>query len=93
MRAYRTSIDSDNILRYDINGNPLGVFATNFPFGEQLVPAANGNILVTDFTRNVIAELDPNGVEIRALTGVGRSLRLLRARQRERSHLERQRRL
>ena len=66
-----TSIDSDNILRYDINGNPLGVFAAGFPFGEQMYQAANGNILVADFTRNVIAELDPSGAEIRALTGVG----------------------
>jgi hypothetical protein len=65
-----TSIDSDNILRYDINGAPLGVFAAGFPFGEQMVQAQNGNILVSDFSRNAIVELNPAGGEVRVLTGV-----------------------
>ncbi len=65
-----TSTGSNDILRYDINGNPLGVFASNFPFSEQMYQAANGNILVAEFTRNVIVELRPDGTEINALPGV-----------------------
>ena len=65
------SIDSDNILRYDLSGTPLGVFATNIPFGEQMCIAQNGNILVAEFTRNAIIELTPAGAEIAALAVSG----------------------
>lgn len=65
-----TSINTDNILRYDITGAPLGVFATNILFGEQMCQAANGNILVADFSRNAIIELLPDGTEFAELPGV-----------------------
>jgi hypothetical protein len=65
------SIDSDNILRYDLTGAPLGVFATNIPFGEQMCIAQNGNILVAEFTRNAIIELTPAGAEVAALAVSG----------------------
>jgi hypothetical protein len=61
------SIDSDNILRYDLTGAPLGVFATNILFGEQMCIAQNGNVLVADFSRNAIIELTSAGAEVAAL--------------------------
>ncbi len=64
------SINSDNILRYDIDGNPLGVFASNVPFGEQIIQAANGNVICADFTRGALLEFLPDGTEIAALSGV-----------------------
>jgi hypothetical protein len=62
-----TSINSDNILRYDTSGVFLDVFATNIPFGEQMYQAANGNILVADFSRSAIIELLPDGTEFAEL--------------------------
>jgi hypothetical protein len=65
-----TSINSDEILRYDLAGAFLGVFATNILFGEQLFETRSGNILVADFSRNAVIELTAAGAEIASLGGV-----------------------
>jgi len=44
-----SSINTDQILRYDLNGAFLGVFAAINNFPEQLAQAANGNVLVANF--------------------------------------------
>lgn len=43
-------ITSDNIIRYDFTGNPLGVFSPVDNFPEQVAEAGNGNILVGNFS-------------------------------------------
>jgi hypothetical protein len=64
------SINSDDILRFGLDGTPLGVFAANMPFGEQMAMASNGNVLCADFTRDEIVEFLPDGTEIGAYPGV-----------------------
>ena len=63
-----TSINSDNVLRYDSTGASLGVFAPAVSFGEQINGAGNGNVLVANFsTPNTgVMEFTPAG----ALVGV-----------------------
>jgi hypothetical protein len=43
------SIDSDNVLRFDLAGAPLGVFAATNNFPEQIAEAGNSNVLVANF--------------------------------------------
>jgi hypothetical protein len=43
------SIDSDNVLRFDLTGAPLGVFAAVSNFPEQISEAGNSNVLVSNF--------------------------------------------
>jgi subtilisin-like proprotein convertase family protein len=63
-----TSINSDNVLRYDSTGAPLGVFAAAVSFGEQINGAGNGNVLVANFStpNSGVMEFTPAG----ALVGV-----------------------
>jgi len=63
-----TSINSDNVLRYDSTGAPLGVFAPAVSFGEQINGAGNGNVLVANFStpNSGVMEFTPAG----ALVGV-----------------------
>jgi len=44
------SIDTDDVRRFDSAGAPLGVFASAVSFGEQVNGAANGNVLVANFS-------------------------------------------
>ncbi|MCU0292252.1 MAG: hypothetical protein MUF10_09740 [Thermoanaerobaculaceae bacterium] len=62
------SIDSDNVLRYDLTGASLGVLATTNNFPEQIAEAGNGNVLVGNFsgTQEGVIELTSAG----ALVGV-----------------------
>ncbi|MGD8393851.1 MAG: hypothetical protein PVF43_00085 [Candidatus Eiseniibacteriota bacterium] len=64
------SINTDNILRYALDGTPLGVFTSGLPFVEQMALAANGNVLATDFTDDVIYEFLPDGTQVGAYPGV-----------------------
>ena len=58
-----SSIDSDNILRFDLGGAPLGVFAGANNFPEQIAEAANNNVLVANFggTQEGVIEYTPAG--------------------------------
>ena len=62
------SIDSDNVLRFDLAGAPLGVFAGTNNFPEQITEAANSNVLVANFggTQEGVIEFTAAG----ALVGV-----------------------
>jgi len=62
------SIDSDNVLRFDLAGAPLGVFAGTNNFPEQINKAANSNVLVANFggTQEGVIEFTAAG----ALVGV-----------------------
>ncbi len=44
-----SSINTDQILRYDLAGGFLGVFAAVNNFPQQIAEAANGNVLVANF--------------------------------------------
>jgi hypothetical protein len=44
------SINTDNVLRFDLTGAPLGVFAGSVSFGEQVAGASNSNVLVANFS-------------------------------------------
>jgi hypothetical protein len=59
-----SSINTDQILRYDLTGALLGVFATVNNFPQQIAEAANGNVLVANFggTQEGIVEFTPAGV-------------------------------
>lgn len=58
------SIDSDNVLRFDLAGAPLGVFAGTNNFPEQISEATNSNVLVANFggTQEGVIEFTPAGV-------------------------------
>ena len=58
------SIDSDNVLRFDLAGAPLGVFAGTNNFPEQIAEAVNSNVLVANFggTQEGVIEFTPAGV-------------------------------
>ena len=62
------SITTDNVLRFDSTGAPLGVFAPAVSFGEQVNIAGNGNVLVANFSapNSGVMEFTPAG----ALVGV-----------------------
>ncbi len=58
------SIDSDNLIRYDLAGTGLGEFAQVVTFPEQIAEAANGNVLVANFSNSTtegVIEFGPNG--------------------------------
>jgi hypothetical protein len=59
-----SSINTDQILRYDLAGAFLGVFTAVNNFPEQLAEAANGNVLVANFggTEEGIVEYTAAGV-------------------------------
>jgi hypothetical protein len=59
-----SSINTDQIMRYDLTGAFLGVFASINNFPEQLAAAANGNVLVANFggTEEGIVEYTAAGV-------------------------------
>jgi hypothetical protein len=44
-----TSINSDNVLRYDLNGAFLNIFAATNNFPQQIAEASNGNVLIANF--------------------------------------------
>jgi len=57
------SINSDNVLRFDSSGAPLGVFASAVSFGEQVSGASNGNVLIANFStpNSGVMEFTPAG--------------------------------
>ena len=59
-----SSINTDQILRYDLTGAFLGVFTAINNFPEQIAQAANGNVLVANFggTEEGIVEYTAAGV-------------------------------
>jgi hypothetical protein len=59
-----SSINTDQILRYDLTGAFLGVFTAINNFPEQLAEAGNGNVLVANFggTEEGIVEYTAAGV-------------------------------
>jgi predicted extracellular nuclease len=60
------SIDSDNVLRFDLAGAPLGLFAGTNNFPEQIAEAGNSNVLVANFggTQEGVMEFTPAGVVV-----------------------------
>ncbi len=59
-------IDSDNVLRFDLAGAPLGLFAGTNNFPEQIAEAGNSNVLVANFggTQEGVIEFTPAGVVV-----------------------------
>ena len=57
------SIDSDNLLRFDLAGAPLGVFAGVNNFPEQVTEAGNNNVLAANFggTQEGVVEFTSTG--------------------------------
>ena len=57
------SIDSDNVLRFDLAGAPLGVFAGVNNFPEQIAEAGNSNVLAANFggTQEGVVEFTSTG--------------------------------
>lgn len=53
---------NDDIHRYDLSGNSLGVFhnSTSLNFAEQMDYSLAGDILVAAFSSNQVVRLDPN---------------------------------
>jgi predicted extracellular nuclease len=58
------SIDSDNVLRFDLAGAPLGLFAGTNNFPEQIAETSTSNVLVANFggTQEGVIEFTPAGV-------------------------------
>lgn len=63
---------SDNVARYDLNGNYLGVFAPVNNFPEQLYETANGNIIVANFsgTASGLLVFNSTGAQLNNFTTV-----------------------
>ncbi len=62
---------SNDIYRYDHNGQPLSVWQNEINFPQQLYRQANGNVLAAAFlSPNGVWELDPNGTQVARYTGV-----------------------
>lgn len=59
-----SSINTDQVLRYDLSGSFLGVFASVNNFPQQIAEASNGNVLVANFggTQEGIVEFTSAGV-------------------------------
>ena len=59
----------DVLLRFDLTGQRLGVFAKlpSFRFVEQLARRLNGNVLAADTFGNAVHEFDPDGTWLRAI--------------------------
>ncbi len=57
-----SSSANDDIHRFGLDGTPLGTFhnSTSLNFAEQMVYAANGDVLVAGFSTNNIARLNAN---------------------------------
>jgi hypothetical protein len=63
---------SDNIARYDLSGNYLGLFASINNFPEQIYETSNGNIIVANFggTTNGLVVLNSTGTQVNNFTNV-----------------------
>ena len=66
------SINTDNVLRYDVAGAPLGVFAPSISFGQQVAEAGNSNVLVSNFStpNSGVLEYTPAGALVGVYSGV-----------------------
>ncbi|MFZ1519289.1 MAG: T9SS type A sorting domain-containing protein [Ignavibacteriaceae bacterium] len=65
-------INSDAVHRYDLAGNPLGIFASGISFPEQIAFYPNGNVLVVNFStpNSGVILFDSVGTQISVFTGV-----------------------
>jgi hypothetical protein len=69
-----SSAGNDDIHRFSLTGTPLGTFhnTTSLNFGEQMVHATNGDVLVAGFSTNNVVRLDPTtGALISSFTASG----------------------
>ena len=68
-----SSINTDQILRYDLAGAFLGAFASVNNFPQQIAEAANGNILVANFggTQEGVVELTSAGAFVAVYNPAG----------------------
>ena len=65
------SIDTDNVIRYDLDGTFLDIFAGGIPFGEQIFEMANSDVAVANFSgTNGVSVYDASGSLLRNLAGV-----------------------
>ena len=66
-----TGGSSNNIARYDLNGNFLNHFASSIAFAEQLHALGNGNVIVANFSLPTgLRVLDSTGTELNFFTAV-----------------------
>ncbi|RMF56604.1 MAG: choice-of-anchor D domain-containing protein [Calditrichaeota bacterium] len=66
-----TGISSDNIIRYDLDGNFLSVFAPVNSFPEQVVEIANGEVAVGNFSgQSGVVIFSADGTLLDILSGV-----------------------
>ncbi len=65
-------INSDAVHRYDLSGNPLGIFASGISFPEQIEFLPNGNVLVVNFStpNSGIIVYDSIGTQLSVLSGI-----------------------
>jgi hypothetical protein len=62
---------SDNIVRYDLNGNYLGIFVASINFPEQIYQASSGDILAAGFSPpSGLYVYDANGVQTNFFTAI-----------------------
>jgi outer membrane protein assembly factor BamB len=69
-----SSSGNDDVHRFSLTGTPLGTFhnTTSLNFGEQMVHATNGDVLVGGFSTNNVVRLDPTtGVLISSFAASG----------------------
>lgn len=67
-----SSEDSNEILRFGLDGESLGALAPVSPFPQQMARRRNGNVLVANFTGQPgIHEFTPDGVLVRVLAPEG----------------------
>ena len=66
------SINTDNVLSFDLTGAPLGVFAGSVSFGEQVSGAITGNVLVANFSTpsTGVMEFTPTGTLVSVYNAV-----------------------
>ncbi len=74
------AITSNNIVRYDLNGNHLGNFVSSISFPEQLYETSSGNVLAAGFSApSGLYIYDANGTQLNffsAVTGLRGSFQL-----------------
>lgn len=68
-------IDSDAVHRFDTEGTPLGILTAVNTFPEQVAVAANGNVLIANFsgTQEGIVEVTAAGAPVAVRTAPGLS--------------------